>query len=245
MRRVTRTLLALSLLALPAIALFAGAPVPLKQVAPLDDVLLEVNARVEELDGLMASDEKYQEGSDEVVEAFGVLACMGQAIAEHEDHARTPIFGPALRDAALSFSDGASFADAQLALKAVKEAQAGGGNMQAAVEHPWGELFAMYPLMDEMEDRGGELSKVARRPGGKPEDPVTASTFAILSLATHADTSYIDESDIPGWQKLSLESQQLYTQLASAIREKDRRQSDQLFKKAAVTCTDCHKQYRD
>lgn len=225
---------------------FARAPVELKQVAPLGEILLEVEARIAELEGLLVSAEKYEELMDtEVTEAFGVLACMGQAIAEHGDNGQTKIFGPALRDAALKFAYDSSYDDAKAALTAVKEAQAGGGNKAAPVEYPWEELFPMYPLMDEIEDRGGIISRIARRPRGGEHEPVHASTFAILSLVMHADTSYIDEADIPEWQAMSLQSQQLYTQLATAIREKDRRQSGDLFKKVAVSCTKCHEKFRD
>ncbi len=245
MPRVAVLVLSVVLSAMPLARGLAGSPVPLKQVAPLDDILLEVTSSVRELDGLLASSETYDDVSDEVGEAFGVLACMGQAIAEHADNAQTPIFGPALREAALAYGEGDSHAEATAALAAVKAAQAGGGDRDAPVEYAWEDLFAMYPLMDEMEDRGGQLSKIARRPSGKPEEAMQASTFAILSLVTCEDTSYISDEDIPAWQKLSLESQDLYTQLATAIRAKDRRQSDQIFKKAAVTCIDCHKEYRD
>jgi hypothetical protein len=230
----------------PLAVLIGAAPVPLGEVAPLEDLVFEVAARVAELDRLLATAEAFDEAKDgEVPRAFGVLALMGQAIAEHADARGTQVSGPALRAAALQFGEESSYEDAQAALAAVKEAQSGKGG-DVAAEHNWARLIRMGPMMEEVEDRSGKLVRVARRPGGKPEEIAHASTLAVLALAMAEDTHEVkNEADIPSWKEMSLQYQQQMTRMAVAIRTKDRKSAGELLIAATETCDRCHEKFRD
>jgi len=244
-----RLLTALSVVIVTAsllIPLFAEAPIPVKEVAPLTDLVFEVNARIAELEESLATEETYEDlKEDDIRRAFGVLACLAQAIAEHGDAEQTEIAGPALRDAALSFSLKSSFVQAQGALQGLKSAQSGAAT-DAPVEHDWAKLINMHPMMEEIEVRSGKLVRVTRRPRGKPEETAHTSTIAVLTLAMMADTHEVkDKADIPQWQEMSAEYQQLMTQLSTAIREKDRGTAGKLLQQATESCDRCHEKFRD
>ena len=223
------------------------APQGLDEVAPIGDILIEVEDKVEQLEKLLESPEKYEDQKDDKVrQAFGVLAVMGQAVAEHPENGEASFSGPALREAALGFERGAAYEDAQAALAAVKEAHAGGGNTEAPVEHEWNKLINMHPMMEEINGRNARLLSVFRRPRGKPEEPVHASTIALLALAMDADTHEVkDENDIPAWHEMSAEYRELMIQVAAKVREKDGKGARKLFDAANETCDRCHEVFRD
>ncbi len=226
--------------------LFAEAPVPVKDVAPLEDLVFEVNARIAELDESLATQKKYEDlKEDDVRRAFGVLACLGQAIAEHASAEETDIAGPALRDAALSFSLESSHAQAKEALAGLKRAQSGEAG-SAVVDSDWAKLINMHPMMEEIEVRSGKLVRVIRRPRGKPDETAHTSTLAVLALAMMADTHEVkDEADIPAWKEMSAEYQQLMTKLSTAIRKKDRGAAGKLLIQATESCERCHDKFRE
>jgi hypothetical protein len=227
--------------------LFAAAPVDVAEVAPLDDLVHEVNARVTELERALATEDSYNELKElDVRRAFGVLACLGQAIAEHKDRAQTTIAGPTLRNAALGFNVESTYAEAKEALQAVQAAHSGQADAAAAVEHEWDELIEMLAMMEEIEVRSGKLVRVVRRPRGNPDELAHASTIAVLTLAMMADTHALtDEAEIAQWKDMSREYQQLMTKLASAIRDKDRRTAGDLLIQATKSCERCHETFRD
>jgi len=146
----------------------AGSPVGVtEKIAPLADLKLEVSEQVERLSGVLTA-EKYDDAKDgDVRQAFGLLACLGQAIAEHDQADGAKIQGAALRDAALQYKRKASLEEAQKAFEAVKLAVAGQAEGDHAKEHPWNKLINMHPMMEEMNDRNSKILRVLRRPRGR------------------------------------------------------------------------------
>lgn len=247
MRRGYLHLLALAVVMVSLFPALAGSPVPVSDVAPLDELALEVAARIGDLDELLASSEKFEETKDgEVRRGFGVLAVVGQAIAEHADHEQSMIQGPALRDAARQFTRKSTLEEARAALEAVKGAQAGQAGGDAAVEHDWAKLINMHPMMEEIDERAGQLNRVIRRPRGKPEEPVHASVIALLTLAMHADTHEVkNPDDIPVWQGFARDYLDQMTGVAVAVRKQDKATAGELMMKATATCEKCHERFRD
>src|SRR5690606_19258501 len=126
MRRGYLLLLACVLLTMSFLPALAEPPVPLAQVAPLEDLVLEVDDRIKALNKLLASEQSFEENKETAVwQGFTVLAVLGQGIAEHPDHGQTKIQGPHLRDAARQFTAKSSFDEAKAALEAVAKAHKG------------------------------------------------------------------------------------------------------------------------
>lgn len=238
---------ALLIMAVPFLTVSGEAPTAIKPVAPLDDVVYEVNAKVKLLDRLLGSAESYEENrEDEVLQAFGVLAVMGQAIAEHEDHAQTDISGPALREAALPFKEDSSYDEAQSILAAVKQAVAGQGATDASVEYEWNRLIPMHPMMEEINNRNAALVRVIRRPRGREGESANATTIALLSIAMSADTHDVKDKDaIPEWQNMAEEYRDHMVEVAEAIRVRDAETARTHFDAANETCDACHDKFRD
>lgn len=225
----------------------AKAPAPIKEVAPLKHLTFELSDRINEIEKLLVSQEAFdkEKSAEQLLMAFGTLACVGQAIAEHPDQDVDQVAGVAVREAAKKYEDGVSYDDAQAALAALKEAANGGGDKTAEVEHPWDELIDMYSMMEEINTRNGKVLRVLRRVRGKEDEPVHASIIAVLSLAMCADTSYIDEKDTARWQELALEYQALMSEVATAIEKKDGDTAKTKFLEATESCKVCHKEFRD
>jgi hypothetical protein len=226
---------------------FAAAPAKLDDTAPVADIVLEVDGKIALLEKALASDESFEAAREkDVIQSFGVLACMGQALAEHTGHAEAKFSGPALREAALGFKADGGIAEAREALEAVKTARAGGGKTDAATEHDWDKLVDMHAMMEEVNARNAKLVPIFRRPRGRPEEAAHASTIAILALAMEADTSTVDgEENIALWQRLSREYREKMTEVATAVRAKDGKTAREHFDRANEICDQCHEKLRD
>lgn len=235
------------LLCLVPAFVMADAPVAVtEEIAPIADLELEISEQVERLTGVL-TEEKYEDAKDgEVRQAFGLLACIGQALAEHGKNESVKIQGPALRDAALQFKRKASLEDAQKALEAVKLAVAGQAEGDHAKEYPWNKLINMHPMMEEMNDRNSKILRVLRRPRGKAEEPIHATTWVVLGLAMHADTHEVkNDADIPKWHQFSDDFREAAIKLGEAIRAKDKDEGKKWFDKANESCDACHEIFQD
>jgi len=238
---------ALVIASLCLLSALAAAPAKVEDTAPVGDIVLEVDGKIALLDQTLASDEKFEAAKDkDVIQAFGVLACMGQALAEHSGKAEAKFSGPALREAALGFKADGSIAEARTALEAVKVARAGEGKIDAPAEYDWDQLVDMHAMMEEINTRNARLVPIFRRPRGKPEEAAHASTIAILALAMEADTSTVSgDENVALWQRWSREYREKMTEVATAVRGKDGKAGRELFDRANEICDECHKKLRD
>ena len=231
------------LLWLPA---FGAAPVKVAEVAPVDDLVAEAHAQLERLGGFLESDESYADATDAVKQAGGVLACLGQALSEHDQRKTSEASGPHLRDAGLAIRKSKSRGDAQAASDAAKKALAGEAEGEAAAEYPWEKLIGMHAMMEEINSRNSKLRRALRRLRKPEEESLHANTIAVLTVAMIADTHEVkNAADIPRWTKMAVEYQQLSTQLAAAVKAEDADMAKVLFAKANETCTACHDVFRD
>lgn len=227
-------------------SLYAQAPVPVETVAPLDEIVFEVQAQVESLSKVLADPTAYEEKREgQIRQSFGLLACLGQAIAEHSQSAKTKIQGPALRDAALKFQRKSTLEEASQALELVKLAQAGEAKEPGEKTHPWNKLINMHPMMEEINTRNGAILKVLRRPRGKAEEPVQATTWAVLGLAMKADTHEVkNDADLPKWHQYADDFIAASKNLAQAIRDKDAKTGRKWFDAANAACDACHESFQ-
>jgi len=238
-------------LTLPALLLMqsvhAESPVPVSDIAPLADVTLEAEKQIERLEKIVADEAAFKDKrDDDVRQAFGLLACLGQVIAEHKSKGDTEVNGPALRDAAMSYNRKGTFDEAKAALEAVKTAHAGKAEGDHKTDHPWNKLINMHPMMEEMNSRNGAILKVLRRPRGKAEEPMHATTWVVLALAMHADTHEVkNEADIPKWHAFSDEFRKSAIELGKAIRAKDKTEGRKWFDKANESCDACHEVFQE
>ena len=243
---LNRCLLTLFVFSISTLCLFAEAPIPVETVAPLDDVVFEIGAQIESLGEALEDQNGYEDNREyEIRQSFGLLACLGQALAEHNDAGKTKIQGAALRDAALKFRPKSTLAEAKSALEQIKEAQAGESHAEANTEHDWNKLVNMHPMMEEINARNSAILKVLRRPRGNPEEPAHATTWVVLGLAMKADTHEVkDDADLPTWHKHSDAFIEASRQLAEAIRAKDKTAGREWFDKANESCDACHEVFQ-
>lgn len=227
-------------------SLFAEAPVKVDTVAPLGDIVFEINTQVESLEKGLADEAGYEENrGGKIRQSFGLLACLGHALAEHSKAAESDIQGAHLRDAALKFQKKSSLEEAKSALEAVKAAQAGAAKGEASKDHPWNKLVNMHPMMEEINSRNSAILKVLRRPRGKESEPVHATTWAILGLAMKADTHEVkNDADLPKWHEHSDAFIEASVKLAEAIRAKDKTEGRKWFDVANESCDACHEVFQ-
>lgn len=237
----------LTVLVVGLLPLWARAPAPIDSIAPIDDLLLEVNGKIKQLDELLASADTFGEQNDgEVWQAFSVLSVIGQAIAEHPQQDAAKFSGPALREAAKKYTKETPYEEAKAILAAVKEAQSGGGAKDAPVEHDWNKLTRMHPMMEEINGRNAKLLAAIRRPRGRPEETAHATTIAILSLAMYADTHEVkDPASVPEWEQLATEYRQQILDARAALKAKDATKARMHFDAATKACDVCHEKFRD
>ncbi len=225
----------------------AAAPVKLASVAPIGDLTAEVKAIIVRLDGFVADKESYTAATDDkkIQQAAGVLACLAQAVAEHEKKAEAKFSAPNLRDAAIAVRDSKTLGDAKKTLDVVKKVHSGEATGEAKVEFPWNKLINLHRVMEEVNARNSKLRRVIRRPKDPQTESLHASTLAVLAVAIHADTHEVkDKKDIGKWQDLSLSYQKSMTSLAAAMKTKDA-SSKTLYLAGAKSCSACHEAFRN
>ena len=223
-----------------------AAPVKLSTVAPIGDLTAEVQAMITRLEGFVADKESYAAAKDDkrIQQAAGVLACLAQAIAEHEKKADANFSGPGLRDAAIAVRDSKSLDDAKKTLDAAKKVVAGESTGEAKVEYPWNKLINLHRMMEEVNARNSKLRRVIRRPKDPQAESLHASTLAVLAMAIHADTHEVKEKkDIGKWQKLALGFQKSMTSLSAAMKKKDASRRS-LYLAGVKSCSACHEAFR-
>lgn len=246
MKRLTAVWVVTGAAAAVLIPAFAGAPVKIAEVAPLGDLAAEARATATGLEESLADPAGFEDAQDAVKQAGGVLACLGQAIAEHPENASAGISGPHLRDAALAVRAARTHAEAAAALRRAQQALAGQAAGDAAAEHPWNKLTGMHGMMEEINGRTSKLRRALRRLNNPEEDSRHASVAAVLALAMIADTHEVkNEADIPKWQALAGEYRKTMTALSAAIKAQELDKARELFSRANETCAKCHEVFRD
>ena len=175
----------------------------------------------------------------------GVIACVAQALAEHNDGEATGINATGLRDAALVLSKTKTLADATVALKSVNDALAGKG-AKGEKDYLWNKLVNMHRMMEEMELQGGTLRRVLKRPRRLESYSENAAVLVVLGLAMEADTHEVDDQTLlPKWTMWSKEYHQAMSDLNTAIKAGDGDKAKSIFDASEKHCVTCHEVFRN
>lgn len=231
----------------------AAVIVPVGTFAPVPDLEAEAALQFKTLDGLLKDTASFEEMANrkkKIPRAAGVLAVVGQALAEHPQKAKSKIAGPALRDAARQVVTAKSYEDAQAGLKGIKAALDGKASGTAGPDLPWNKLMSLHRLMEEVEDRQGELRKYyttaskgqALKPG---EGAMHATTLALLGNVIIIDNHEVKKKEeIPEWESMATEFQGQLASLSKAMHDGDGKAVTKLFPTIGESCTTCHDKFR-
>jgi hypothetical protein len=247
MKRLPVVPVCLGLLVLGAlIPVFAKAPEELKK-APVADLVVEAQEQIESIASLAESAASYTEKKDDIRRAAGVLAVLGQAIAEHPEGKSQKVSPLALREAARELVDSQDHESAQKAIQQIREALQGPSTKTQSKEVAYKDLISMDDLMHVVNTRNSQVIRAARRSRKPEEDSRHALTIAMLSIpmAEQAEDYLSEESEIAAWKKYALDFQTGMTDLAAAFKAKDAAGIKKHLDFATKACNDCHAQFRD
>ena len=247
MRFLLASCLIAALAALNVIPVFAAAPKKVSEVVSVDDALTLADQEIVELTESVSTAEKFAvaQSDNSLAQSAGLLACLAQALAEHDDDAAAKVAPANLRDAALALRDAKSHADATSALKAVQHARAGKADGAAAKDHPWNKLINLHRLMEEVNSRNSSLRRSSRRIRKPQEDSLDAAAVAVLAFAMHADTHEVKDPALkPDWQKFALEYQAAMAGLAAQMKNSDSDAAYATWRDAQKTCQACHEKFK-
>lgn len=219
----------------------------LSTISPVADLVAEVEAKIKDLEALVADDATYTKNKKKgVPQGAGVLAMLAQGIALHDEESALKKSANDLREAALSITKAASFDDAKKALDAAKAAAAGTAGSAAAKED-WEHLIDLDSVMAEISARNGKIRRTLRKlPDDVNAASRDASVLALLAVVTGADTHEVkDKADIEKWQKYSTDMQVQMTALSAAIKAKDLDKAKEAFSTGGKACNACHTEIRD
>jgi hypothetical protein len=222
-----------------------AAPTKLSEVAPVEDLATEVKAKLVLVDGYLKDDQTFSDSKEKLIpQSAGVLAVLGQAIAEHEEKSKVQVSGADLRDAAHKIVNSKSRNEAIAALEQAKEAAAG-KQTGAAVEHEWNKLINLHSLMEEVNLRNSSIRRVLRRSRDPQTDSLHATTLAVLALVIEADTHEVkNPADLSEWRKHAKDVQSHMTAVSAAIKQKDSKTGNARFLQANKSCVQCHTHFR-
>lgn len=224
------------------------APQKVVEIASVEDLVAEVNAKVELLGQQIASADAFAKTVEkrEVNQAAGVLACMAQAIVEHPDKAKAKFHAADLRDAAVLLRPAKTFDDAAKLFAAVKDAHAGKSAGTAKPEAEWNKLTGLGRMMEEINGRSANIRKGLRRLTKPDETARECATLAILALAMEIDTHEVkDPAQLPLWKELSVKYRSEMIAMSKAVRAKDTAKANEHFAAANAACNQCHEKIRD
>ncbi len=240
---VPACVLLLGLMAL--IPLFAKAPEELKKF-PVADLAAEANAQIEDLGTWTASAETFKEKTDDIRRAAGVVAVLGQVMAEHPEGKSQKVAPLALRDAAMQLSSSENHEEAQNFLKTLKAAAKGEAPPSKPETVGWADLIDMVDLMQVINTRNAQVIKAARRSRDPEGDSQHALTIAMLTIvmSEQAEDYFSKEEDIKAWKQYAKDFQAGMTDLAAAIKVQDKPNVQKHLASATKACNDCHAQFR-
>ena len=229
-------------------------PTPLSKVISLTDLQDEAAFQLALVKQHLDTSKSYADSAKhELPRAAGLLAVIGQAIAEHDSKPATgksadrpPIHGPALRDAALKLAAGKSHAQALAAVPALQAAVSGQAARSGVRRRPWTGLISLHHLMEELNSRNSRLRRAVRRSRDPQLDSRNAATMSLLGLVVLADTHEVKQKDgLPTWKQYSKDFQVNAAAVARALRAGDKDRVKPLYLKAAKACADCHSHFRN
>lgn len=250
LRKCLLSLCAAAVAAVAFVPVFAGSPVPIKQVASGDDLVVEANAKIKALEEAVSDADKYKEAkAGPLSRDAGVLAVLAQAILESEEKPQWKGSAADVRDAAIAIAGSKSQEDAKKGLDALKAA-AGGTAGGAKAEADWNKLAKLGSVMKEVNARNGKLRRSVRKLPEKDDELAQtardASVLALLGLVTHEDTHEVkNDADKPLWQQQSKDFSSEMTKAATAFKAKNLADAKKAFDAANKACNDCHKKFRD
>ena len=247
-RRWILSLSAITALSLSLLSAWGEAPQKVVEIATVDDLVAEINAKVELLGQQTANAESFAKTLEkkEVNQAAGVIACMAQAIVEHPDKAKAKFHAADVRDAAVLLRAASTFEDAAKLVASVKEAHAGKSAGTAKAEAEWNKLTSQGRMMEEINSRSATIRRGLRRLQKPDETARDCATLAILALAMEVDTHEVkDPAQLPLWKELSVKYRSEMIAMTKAVRAKDTAKATEHFTAANEACNKCHEQIRD
>lgn len=247
MKTFTLAASALALTAALFISVDGAAPVKVTDLLDAKQLAAEAKAKVVKLGESTADEAAFKRALEfkTIATDAGVIACLAQALVEHEKGAASGIAAASLRDAALKLSKAKKLDDAKEGLAAVEAALAG-KKTEAAKDHPWNKLINMHRMMEEMEYREGRLRRTLRRPRTLERDSSHATVLTVLALAMEADTHEVkDEKNLPKWKTWSQDYRTNMAKLGTAMKANKADEAKKYFAASNKVCADCHAEFRD
>lgn len=248
MKRLTFVMCLASIGVASLLPVFAGAPVKMGTVAPINELAAEAEAKIAALEAGLVSADSYSQGKKAISGDAGVLAVLAQAVAEHDGNAAWKKSAADVRDAAIALANAKSFDEAKKSLDAVKAAQ-GGKASGAKADADWSKLAKLGAVMAEVNKRHGKLRRATKKaPADAGETTRDASVLAVLAVVAQADTHEVKSgkpADIGKWQGYAKDMQANATKAADALRKKDDAAFKETFTTLNKSCTECHKDFRD
>jgi hypothetical protein len=248
MKRLELALCLISVSVVSLVPLFAGAPVKMGTVAPVNELAAEAEAKIAAIEAGLASADSYSQGKKAISGDAGVLAVLAQAVAEHDGSAAWKKTAADVRDAAIALSNAKTYDEAKKSLESVKAAQ-GGKPGGAKADADWSKLAKLGAVMTEINRRHGKLRRATKKaPADSGEATRDASVLAVLAVVAQADTHEVKSgkaADVAKWQSYSKDMQANATKAADALRKKDDAAFKETFTILNKSCADCHKDFRD
>jgi CheY-like chemotaxis protein len=172
---------------------------------------------------------------------------LGQAIAEHPEGKSQKLSPLALRDAARKLVDSQDHEAATMAIRQIREAVQGKASNEEPEKVAWKDLISMDDMMHVINTRNSQVVRAARRSRDPEGDSRHALTIAILSIAMaeQAEDYLSEEAEIAAWKKYARDFQTGMTDLAAALKSKDKAGIRKHLDFATKACNDCHAQFRD
>ncbi|MCA9042250.1 MAG: cytochrome c [Planctomycetaceae bacterium] len=246
MIRLTSVLLLLTL-SLATVTTARADEMPVNTL-PIADLKAEADYQVKYVSEALQNlegDDKYDGIRKKVKRAGGTLAVVAQVIAHHPEAASANVAAADLRVAGIAIRDAQDAASAKTALEAAVKAYNGEASGNAEESSEWKGLIGMHDMMEVINFRSSRLRRGVRRLKNPDEEKLHAVAIAVLSVPMKADTHEVKvEAEIPDWQKMSRESQELAVKLAKAISENDADSAQSIFDQLGKSCKECHTKFR-
>jgi len=226
---------------------YAADKVKVAAIAPVGDLVTEIQAKVTQLNESLANNDNYLKDKKKTIPRnAGVIAVLSQAVLEHDQQSSAKISAADLRDAAIALAKSDSYDAAKTAFGKVKSAAEGNGAGGASKDHAWDKLIDMDSLMTEVNSRNGALRRQMRRITDADAASRDAAVLGVLGLAIAADTHEVKSpGDKPKWEGYSYDLSAQSAKIAEAMRAKNLDASKEAFLAANKSCSACHADFRD
>jgi len=233
------------ILFLTSTIVLAGLPIPVSDVASVEELSSIIAASVQDIEQALASEQSYRDRMDSMKRSLRLLILSAHCLSEKPINTKQgqPV-GADLRDAAIALRAASSYEESLKAWLIVKSAASGQAIGRSKADTRWKDLVDFGTAMSSLKAHSESLRRAIRKPGEPEVDSRHAMAMALYAMVVYDHSERLkSESEQVKWKELSKDVQMNLTNTARSIKSRDG-SAGMHFRLGMEACNTCHETFK-